>query len=465
MIGFLTKRLANKILAAIVITIVLIMGTEIVVRIYFGTRDRIELMNVLARDMASSTYAGIKHPMAVGDAEGIKRELLDIRETVKDIEVFICNFDQEIIYSTHEEKVKTKIADSIRNKAALETLSEILKNGIEPQSPFEEEVSGQRYLVSFYPILNQKGCHHCHGSSRKVIGTMAIRITAERVYATVGAQRNRTLVLTLFGIPITIIIIHLIVHKFIRRPVENLAEKAHRFAEGDMSVSIDIKTEDEIGVLGKTFNYMIESVSSASRKLEEEINRKTALLDERTRLITLVEKANRKLRELDKLKSTFLANMSHELRTPMNAIIGDTDLLEDGVDGPINEEQKKSLKRIANNSRYLLQLINDILDISKICLIASSSPWTKARPSSILSLSVRPFSFMRGSKVGMTDSMSHFRSSSFGSNFSFPDSILDISRMSFISCRRYLELPAILLRLFSCSSLIRPSTPSTKRSV
>jgi len=366
MIGFLTKRLANKILVAIVITIVLIMGTEIVVRIYFGTRDRIELMNVLARDMASSTYAGIKHPMAVGDAEGIKRELLDIRETVKDIEVFICNFDQEIIYSTHQEKVKTKIADSIRNKAALETLSEILKTGIEPQVIFEDEVSGERYLVSFYPILNQKGCHHCHGSSRKVIGSMAIRMSAERVYATVGAQRNRTLILTLFGILITIIIIYLVVHKFIRRPVENLAEKAQRFAEGDMSVSIDITTEDEIGVLGKTFNYMIESVSSSSRKLEEEINRKTALLDERTRLITLVEKANRKLRELDKLKSTFLANMSHELRTPMNAIIGYTDLLVDGVDGPINEEQEKSLKRIANNSRYLLQLINDILDISKI---------------------------------------------------------------------------------------------------
>ena len=366
MIGFLKKRLANKILVAIVITIVLIMGTEIIVRIYFGTRDRIELMSVLARDMASSTYAGIKHPMAVGDAEGIKRELSDIRETVKDIEVFICNFDQDIIYSTHEDKVKTKIADSIHNKAALQSLKEILKTGIEPQSPFEDELSEERYLVSFYPILNQKECHHCHGSSRKVIGSMAIRMSAERAYATVAAQRNRTLVLTLFGISLAISIIYLIVNKFIKHPVENLAEKAHRFAEGDMAVSIDIKTEDEIGVLGNTFNYMVERVSSSSRKLEEEIKTKTALLDERTRLIALLEKANRQLRELDKLKSTFLANMSHELRTPMNAIIGYTDLLVDGVDGPINEEQEKSLKKVAANSRYLLQLINDILDISKI---------------------------------------------------------------------------------------------------
>ncbi|MCK4729594.1 MAG: HAMP domain-containing protein, partial [Desulfobacterales bacterium] len=304
MTGFLRKRLANKLLVAIVITIVLIMVTEIIVRIYFGTRDRIELMNLLARDMASSTYAGIKHPMGVGDAEGIERELSDIRETVKDIEVFICNFDQEIIYSTHEEKVKTRMADSIHNKAALQTLNEILKTGIEPQSAFEDEVSGDRYLVSFYPILNQKGCHHCHGSSRKVIGSMAIRISAERVYETVAAQRNRTLVLTLFGISLAITIIYLIVNKFVRRPVENLAEKATRFAEGDMSVSIDIETEDEIGVLGKTFNYMIESVSSSSKKIDEEIKIKTALLDERTRLLTLLEKANRQLTELDKLKST-----------------------------------------------------------------------------------------------------------------------------------------------------------------
>jgi len=50
----------------------------------------------------------------------------------------------------------------------------------------------------------------------------------------------------------------------------------------------------------------------------------------------------------------------------MNAIIGYTDLLIDHVDGPVNEEQEKSLKKIATNSKHLLQLINDILDISKI---------------------------------------------------------------------------------------------------
>jgi signal transduction histidine kinase/CheY-like chemotaxis protein len=366
MFGFIKKSLGNKIMAAIVISIILVMAVEIYVRIYFGAKDRIELMIQGGKELANSTYAGIKYPMSRGDAEAIENELLETRERMKDVEVFICDFDQEIIYSTHEDKIKTKVADIIYNKAALQNLTEILKTGIETPRSFEDEVSGRRYLVVFQPILNQKECYHCHGHYRKALGGMITRMSTEQAYATVASQRNRTLVLAAFGISLIITLIYLMVNKLVRRPVEGLAEKAKKFAEGDTSVSVDVKTEDEIGVLGNTFNYMVESVSSASKKLEQEITRKTTLLNERTRLLTLLERANRELRELDKLKSTFLANMSHELRTPMNAIIGYTDLLLDRIDGAVNEEQEKSLKKVAANARHLLQLINDVLDIAKI---------------------------------------------------------------------------------------------------
>ena len=366
MFGMLKTRLANKILIAMVTTIILIMGTEILVRIYFGTRDRIELINMSARELASSTYAGIKHPMAVGDAQAIVQQMADIREVAKDVQVFICDFEQEIVYSTHQETLRTNLANSIHNRDALQTLSDILKTGIEPARLLEDEVLGKRYFLYFYPILNQPDCYHCHGSSRKVLGSVAIRMSVEGAYETVAAQRNRTIFLTIFGIFLVILITYLVVNKFIRRPVRELADKAKRFAEGDTSVSIKTQSEDEIGVLGRTFNYMVGSVTEAKTTLQQEIKRKSALLEERARLIFLLERANRELRNLDQLKSTFLANMSHELRTPMNAIIGYADLLIDGVDGPLNEEQEKSLKKVASNSRYLLQLINDILDISKI---------------------------------------------------------------------------------------------------
>jgi PAS domain S-box-containing protein len=72
-----------------------------------------------------------------------------------------------------------------------------------------------------------------------------------------------------------------------------------------------------------------------------------------------VERANR-------LKSEFLASMSHELRTPLHTIIGFSELLAEELEGPLNEKQKRFLGHVLQDSRHLLELINEILDLSKI---------------------------------------------------------------------------------------------------
>ena len=78
------------------------------------------------------------------------------------------------------------------------------------------------------------------------------------------------------------------------------------------------------------------------------------------------ENAERLLVEANRLKSEFLANMSHELRTPLNGIIGFSELLVDEKVGTLNETQKEFINHSLSGGRHLLQLINDILDVSKI---------------------------------------------------------------------------------------------------
>ncbi|HXA84565.1 MAG TPA: response regulator, partial [Candidatus Dormibacteraeota bacterium] len=79
-----------------------------------------------------------------------------------------------------------------------------------------------------------------------------------------------------------------------------------------------------------------------------------------------LEQRNREVVRANHLKSQFLASMSHELRTPLNAILGFSELLLDQTAGPLVEKQKRWVDFIQKGGRHLLQLINDILDLSKI---------------------------------------------------------------------------------------------------
>jgi signal transduction histidine kinase/CheY-like chemotaxis protein len=79
-----------------------------------------------------------------------------------------------------------------------------------------------------------------------------------------------------------------------------------------------------------------------------------------------LEEANRQIQEANRLKSEFLANMSHELRTPMNAIVGFSKIVHRKAQGLLPERQLENLERILQSSEILMNLINDILDLSKI---------------------------------------------------------------------------------------------------
>lgn len=560
LLDLIKKHLDLKILMVLTIAVALVMGAVISISVNNQREQIRERMTDFGHELKSLAYASIKHPMSVGDSASVEKQLLDIRDQLHGTEIVICDFNQQIVFATHADRINTTVSTFIHNGQAIEALNQLLQTG-DPafEVPFEEEVDDKKYLINVYSILNKEECHHCHGATRKVLGGLLTRQSTDATYAVIESLRNKTIVITVLGIGAIIALIYLMLAKLVTRPVTELAAKAKQLAAGDLTVSVPVRSEDSIGILGEAFNSMVRSIkdqiefanslkeaiadplfivdldmviiymneacaqltgysreetegklicseifqsnicdsncpvqhcfedgkhvkgitstivsragkeiplmtsasalkdargkivgaveickditvvleaerlqyikktaereeeqrkyletraaalldvlaqasegnlkvrvvstrhqgvmeklaqhtnhmldnleklydkiSSFSRELELEVAKRTMMLRERT---LLLEKANRELRELDRLKSSFLANMSHELRTPMNSIIGYTDLILDRVDGEINEEQEKSLQKVANNSKHLLQLINDILDMSKI---------------------------------------------------------------------------------------------------
>jgi GAF domain-containing protein len=106
--------------------------------------------------------------------------------------------------------------------------------------------------------------------------------------------------------------------------------------------------------------------SDSTVDLLETFAAQSVLAIQNARLFSEIEEKGRQLEIASRHKSQFLANMSHELRTPLNSVLGFTEMLADGLYGPLPDKAKITLGRVQANGRHLLGLINDVLDLSKI---------------------------------------------------------------------------------------------------
>jgi signal transduction histidine kinase/DNA-binding response OmpR family regulator len=160
--------------------------------------------------------------------------------------------------------------------------------------------------------------------------------------------------------------------RIISEPVVQLAQTV-RVVSHEKNYSVRAATtgnHDEVSTLIEAFNEMLGQIQQrdgalqqAHDKLEQRVQERTTQLGAANKEL---EQKNREVERATKLKSQFLASMSHELRTPLNAIIGFSDLLAEKTAGPLTDKQGRFVGHVRDGAHHLLQLINDILDLSKI---------------------------------------------------------------------------------------------------
>ena len=195
---------------------------------------------------------------------------------------------------------------------------------------------GVPHMVAYVPILTGRN------SSPAVI---MILVELEEIYSFQNSILFNTILVFAALTTFALAIIFINIYRSMIRPLNKLRTIAQTMTSGQYDERVPVSTADEVGQLAKAFNEMAEAIQQREESLEA---------------------AREQAERADQVKSLFLASVSHELRTPLNAIINLTKFVGLGMYGQVNTEQVDILQKVEARSKHLLNLINDVLEISKI---------------------------------------------------------------------------------------------------
>jgi signal transduction histidine kinase len=225
-----------------------------------------------------------------------------------------------------------------------------------------------------HPIVSKKG---------QVMGALHIGLSLGKLGSEIHGLRRDILLLAI-GVIALGIFLTLMLTRILLRPIEKLAGAAEKVGEGELAMTVDIQSRDEIGDLAKAFNHMTLQLKESRDTLEKKVEERTRQLEEninelnQSRMATLrmienleaakrkLEKANRELKEMDETKLKFIGMTSHELKTPLTAIKSNIDFILSEKAGKVPEELKLYLTTIQRNTNRIQGAMDQMLDLARI---------------------------------------------------------------------------------------------------
>ena len=233
------------------------------------------------------------------------------------------------------------------------------------------------------PNLIYQVTHPIQSRDGQLIGTFQIGFSLGKLNSWMNEMKRDILLVTL-GIIGVGILSTLILTRVLLRPIEKLADATEKVARGELTQTVDIRSNDEIGDLARAFNQMTLQLRESRGDLEKKVEMRTHQLEanitelNRAKTSTLrmleelqaakreSEMVNRELKEMDQTRMKFIGIASHELKTPLTAIKANIDFILSEKGGRVPEYLKSFLQTIRRNTNRIQMRMDQMLNLSRM---------------------------------------------------------------------------------------------------
>lgn len=317
------------------LVLVVVFGASSYIMFRFQTEQALDA----TRNHAILLTRSLKNVIRIGMETGHVESMTSIFHTagglpgVEKLRVF--NEDGRILYSMKDSEIG-KLTDE---------LDYAVYRSPDRSKPFRSEDTGHRSFCMVEPIENEKRCYRCHRPEIEVLGVLDVCLSMEETEKNIAVNRLLILSFTGLAILLTTAMISVLLNRFVSSPVSRLVQTMESVEAGKLDGRVDIRTGDELGRLGNSFNEMIRKLSEAQSEIERFHHRQLARAD---RLASLGEMA---------------AGVAHEIKNPLAGIYGAAQVLSGEF--PVGDPKREILGEMMALMKRLDHTIRDLLNFSR----------------------------------------------------------------------------------------------------
>ncbi len=334
MFKFLPKNLEFKILSWMGLALIVILGLMSIITVSYQKSNFLAQEHRLSATLANSILNAIRYPLLGGDQDIVQKIFNYLVEQDEIVNLYLTDNEGKIKRSSKQENIGKFV-----NYAELMQKIEKSKEKKLQEVKLANGQTKQRVFSTYLPVYNEPACHSCHGKKSKALGMLGVDLKMDRFLASIRGTTMRGFLIALLGFIIMSGLILVLLRKLVIVPINKLVQASVPATKGDLTQSVELNTEDEIGLLSRSYSTIINNVHNMVSRIRDLALKVSSFAQE---ISTSSKEMNASTQEI----SATIQKIAKGVTTQARRIEDTSRLMED---------MSSSVRRVAENAQSATQ--------------------------------------------------------------------------------------------------------------